>query len=205
MRAYYKYGFIDVMYQGCTQTTSTPFVAMDNYVRSRFSWDTTSDYEGLTEYFIDNYYQEGGECIKEYRAYLTEHYKRIHVEQDYKGHSHFGVTRRYNYPFETIVHIENIFKKGYEAIAPLEEKEPEKYAKLKTRLDRESLFYRFMKVAFYPEKYTNEERIEEIGNFEKITKAVKLKVVCNKDDYTFNVIHTLRMPLEDKKGQIIYY
>ncbi len=205
MKAYYRYGFVDVMYQGCTQTSSTPFVALDNYVRSRFSWDTSLSYEGLTEYFIDNYYQDGAESIKEYRKYLTEHYKRINKEQDYKGHSHCGVTRRYNYPFETILHIEEIFSKGYKVIERLKEENPKKYEKLKLRLDRESLFYRFMKVAFYPEHYTNDERIEEIGNFEKISKAVKLRVVCNKDERTENVIHILRMPLEDKKGQIIYY
>lgn len=205
IRAYYKYGFIDVMYQGCTQTTSTPFVALDNYVRSRFSWDTSQDYDEITRYFIENYYQEGSDCIKEYRAFLTEHYKMIHKTQDYKGHSHCGVTRRYNFPFESIQRIENIFQKGYEAIEKVQEKDPTRYANLKMRLDRESLFYRFMKVAFYPEHYTNEERIEEIGNFEKITNAVKLTRICNKDDFTFNVIHTLRMPLEDKKGQIIYY
>ena len=205
MRTYYRYGFEDVMYQGCSTTTGTPFVALDNYVRARFSWDTTQDYDKITEYFIDNYYQEGADAIKEYRAYLTEHYKRIYKEQDYKGHSHCGVTRRYNYPFESIQKIESIFAKGYQAIASVEKSEPQRYEKLKRRLDTESLFYRFMKVAFYPEHYTNDERIEEIGNFEKMAKVAKLTAVCNGQDYTYNVIHVLRMPLEDRKGQIIYY
>ena len=205
MRTYYKYGFEDVMYQGSSSTGGTPFVALDNYVRSRFSWDTSQDYDKLTDYFIDNYYHEGAESIKEYRAYLTEHYKRIYKEQDYKGHSHCGVTRRYNFPFESIQKIESIFAKGYEAIAKIEKSEPERYARAKRHMDTESLFYRFMKVAFYPEHYTNEERIEEIGNFEQMAKVAKLKVVCNNQDYTYNVIHVLRMPLEDRKGQIIYY
>ena len=205
MKMYHKYGLMDVMYQGSTQTTGTPFVAMDNYVRARFSWDTSLDYVKLTEYFIDGYYGEAAFAVKEYLSFLTEHYKKIYIEQDYKGHSHFGVTRRYNYSFETILHIEEIFKKGYAEIEKLKESNPGKFDKLKFRLDRESLFYRFMKVAFYPEHYTNDERIEEIGIFEQISKKANLRVVCNKDDYTFNVIHVLRMPLEDRKGQIIYY
>ena len=205
MRTYFRYGFEDVLYQGCSTTTGTPFVALDNYVRARFSWDTTQSYDKITEYFIDNYYGEGAVAIKKYRAYLTEHYLRISKEQDYKGHSHCGVTRRYNYSFETVCTIENIFAEGYRAIAHLEKEAPEKYKKLKRRMDTESLFYRFMKVAFYPEHYTNEERIEEIGNFEKMAKAAHLQMICNGRDYTYNVIHVLRMPLEDKKGQIIYY
>ena len=189
IKTYYDLGFIDVFHQACRTSGSTPFIAMDNWVRSRLLWDVHQDYDALTNEFIDAYYGPAGDCIREYTAYLTEHYKKLERLYGYKGHSHFAVCKTRYFPYETICDIEDIFRRGYETARGDET--------ALRHLNGESLFYRFMKVAAYGSRLTDAERKEGIDTLERLAKEAGLKVVFDTFDKMSDTVRLLRLPYTD--------
>lgn len=184
IRLYKKLGFVDVFHQACRTSGGVPFISMDNFARSRMLWDTTLEYNDLINEFIDAFYGEAGDAIREYMQYLTKHYWWANKELNYKGHSHYGVGRKKDhFPISFINDVEAIFKKGYDAIEKIKDAKPERYAMIKKRFDGESLFYRFCKLAFYPNNYEREELAYEARYFKEAGEAVETKVWFNTFDH----------------------
>lgn len=175
IRLYKKLGFVDIFHQACrTSGGNVPFISMDNWVRSRMLWDTTLEYKDLMNEFIDAFYGVAGTAMKEYIAYLTEHYWWANKEHGYKGYSHYEVGKRKElYLLSFVKDVEVIFKKGYDALEEIKESDPNRYALCKKRLDGESLFYRYCKMAFYPTEYSREELGREARYFKKAGEAVE--------------------------------
>lgn len=168
IKIYKDYGFIDIFHQGSRTTRSTPFARLDDYVRSRLLWNVNQSYEQLTEDFIVNYYKEGAETIRKYRKYLSIYYLTDMLDKYYDGDPHRRLTDAKWWPLETVLNIKRIFDEGYEEILPLKESNPVRYEIVKSRLDTESLFFRFMLLEHYGVLYTTNERIDMIDEFKSI-------------------------------------
>jgi hypothetical protein len=76
-----------------------------------------------------------------------------------------------------------ITKTIYDAIEKIKDAKPERYAMIKKRFDGESLFYRFCKLAFYPNNYEREELAYEARYFKAAGEAVETKVWFNTFDH----------------------
>lgn len=170
LKIYYDYGFIDVYNQGCTPNSGTPFVTLDNYVRSRLLWDIELDYNELTDDFINHYYKEAAPYIDEYRTLLMIHFENHIKSLNYAGHSHYGLMVANFWPETIINSIENIFLEAYKEITPIADTDPELYQKIKTRLDTESIFYRLAQLELYRANYNPSERLIKINALEEIAK-----------------------------------
>lgn len=199
IRLYKKLGFIDVFHQACRTSGGLPFISMDNWVRSRMLWDTTLEYRRLADEFIDVFYGPAGEAIKEYIEFLTEHYKRLNREYGYKAHSHYSIAwRKGFFPLDFVHSVEEIFKKGYKALAPLEESEPERYAVYKKRFDGESMFYRFCKLSYHCNAFDREELAREAVIFKAAGEALETKVWYNTFDTFWTQAATFLLQFTEK-------
>ncbi len=183
IRTYKKMGALDILHQACRTSANTPFNAMDNWARARMLWDTTLEYDDLVNEFIDVFYGVTASAIKEYKDYLTEHYKWCYRELGYKAHSHYGLCwKRDHYPLSFVEKVEGIFKKGYEALDKIKDSNPERYALEKKRFDGESLFYRYLKMTFYHDNYDKTELAREAKVFREIGPTIDLRVWFNTFD-----------------------
>ena len=183
IRIYRDMGVTDVFHQGCRTSGGTPFITMDNWVRSRMLWDANLDYFALADRFIDAYYGKAGDAIREYIAYLTRHYMWANGKFGYKAHSHFCVGKKKEYfPVEFVKKTENIFAKGYAALLPLEKTAPDEYEKYKTRLDVESLFYRYCKIVFHHYIFNRQELYKEVKVIRETGRKKDIRVWFNTFD-----------------------
>ena len=180
LKIYYDYGFIDIFNQGPTPTTGTPFIKMDNWIRSQLMWDIDQSYADLVDEFMENYYKEGRDCIQEYWDLLQMHYRTyIEKEQNYDGDPHRRVMNPKYWPYEIILKIQEIFENGYASVAKFRDTDREYYDKLLSRLEAESLFYRFMLIQYYDNYYTVEERRTMIDEFERISNECGFVIMNN--------------------------
>ena len=194
IRLYKKLGFVDVFHQACRTSGGVPFISMDNFARSRMLWDTTLEYNDLINEFIDAFYGEAGDAIREYMSYLTKHYWWANKELNYKGHSHYSVGRKKeHFPLSFVHDVEAIFKKGYDAMEKIKDSNPERYAMIKKRFDGESLFYRFCKLVYYPKNYKREELAYEAHYFKEAGDAVETKVWFNTFDQFWTIAEIFLM------------
>jgi len=206
LKLYYDYGFADVFNQGIKATAGTPFVKMDNYVRSQLLWDINQNYEELINDFMINYYKEGASCIKNYYEYLQMHYLthiqnlKVEGKEDYlyTGQAHENPVSPVFWPLEVVVNIENIFKSGYEAIEPLKNTDFEKYSLLKNRLDAETIFYRYMQIVHFKNYYSPEDRLQMINEFDEIAKNNKLISLGAGSDTVENIVTQWRNELYEE-------
>ena len=176
IKNYKKLGFIDILSQGPSQFDGTPFLSMDNWIRSRLLWDSTLDYDSLLQEFTDAYYGEAGEYIREYIDYLTVHYLTYMMDLGRYANPQYPeqINAQY-FPRGVINNIEYIFNKMYAAIEPYREKDVEKYEKLKLHIDQESTFYRYCQIELYRSFYTTSDTLAMIDEFERIQQTIGLR------------------------------
>ena len=199
IRIYRDMGVTDVFHQGCRTSGGTPFITMDNWVRSRMLWDADQEYFKLADKFIDVYYEKAGDAIREYIAFLTAHYKWANVEFGYKAHSHFAVGKKKKYfPVEFVKETEKIFAKGYAALLPLEKSAQDEYEKYKTRLDVESLFYRYCKLAFHHYLFDRQELYEEVKVIRETGRKKDIRVWFNTFDSFYSVCDIFSLQFGDE-------
>ncbi len=177
LRAYKKMGVVDVLTQGNASTYNTSLGKMDDYIRSRLMWDTSLSYQTLADEFMENYYGEASEYMKEYLAYLEMHYASFIAKQNnFSAEIYKSLLLTSYWPKETLINIENIFKKAYAAIEDLPDS---RRNVLKDRIDCESAFYRFAMIELYGnDVYTTEQliaAIEEYKNISSVTISLPYK------------------------------
>lgn len=175
IKTYYDYGYIDVFHQGCRTFGNTPFVTVDNYVRSRLLWNVHEDYEDLMHEAICAYYDDAAPLMEEYLEYTTLHYMNyMNKEDGWKAHSHQSYITTHNFPRGYMLNVEEIFSRAYAAIEPTKATNPERYEKIKFRVDVESVPYRYLQLRLYSKYYTSTERTEMIDEFERIVTGARI-------------------------------
>lgn len=138
------------------QETAPDFGALKSYVSAKLMWDVDANVEELIDDFFTNYYKEAADILRklfdEYRAYFCY----LHEEFGFKG----GIGDLPNlfktsehWPYMRIQRFLDYIDMAYNAIEPLKTTDPEKYELLYTRIKRESVSWRYLELAIYPDTY----------------------------------------------------
>ena len=160
LKSYYDYGYIDIYNQGNGTSTNLSFYYLDMWVRSRLLWDIHLDYESLMNEFIDAYYGEGAQYVRDYIERLTFHYLNHMQPMGYNGAATAATTTIKNYPISFVEDINNRFGKGINEIKNSSDLSPERKDTLVKRLEYESVFFRYVEITLYSSYFSREELID---------------------------------------------
>lgn len=78
-RFYEKIGLKYYFEQACTQNGISPMSSMRTYVRSKLAWNSSYKTQDLINEFIDHYYGDGAEGVKQYFSAVMENFERIYT------------------------------------------------------------------------------------------------------------------------------
>jgi len=79
IRFYEKCGLKYYFEQACAQNDISPMSSMRAYVRSKLAWNSAYDTQDLIDEFIEHYYGEGAESVKQYFDAVMENFERIYT------------------------------------------------------------------------------------------------------------------------------
>lgn len=79
IRFYEKCGLKYYFEQACAQNGISPMSSMRAYVRSKLAWNSAYDTQDLIDEFIEHYYGDGAESVKQYFGAVMENFERIYT------------------------------------------------------------------------------------------------------------------------------
>ena len=146
-------------------TTNPVFQELRTYIWTKLSWDPYCDFGELIEKFCDFYYEDASSSVIGYYNALREHYAYIESENGLPGTVYYTHTSA-NWSYAVVRKFEKILEQGMESISQYQESDPEKYAVLSERLNKETLLYRYIDLQWYYGYYTKQQQSDMIDAFE---------------------------------------
>ncbi len=177
LKFFKEYGAKDILTQVPAHTSGTEFYALKIYMRSRLMWDVNLDYKELISDFIDKYYGAAAPKIEEYLNLLREHYKNLKENSAYSATIYAPLQQAFVWPYPVIEKIEKIFKEAYALVA--EKETGERRLLLEKRLRCESLFYRLIQFDMYKIRYSYDEQVKNLDDFERDAQEAGLIAFSN--------------------------
>ena len=131
---------VSYMYtQGATDTMTSCFADMREYVESKLMWNINQDYEVLAKDFIDHYYLDASEDIYEYYQTVRDRLTEYHVIKGDGGGIYNGIANKEIYPYAVLRYFITLFKQAMEKIDHYRDENIDMYNSLKARIMREYL------------------------------------------------------------------
>lgn len=165
MQDFEEAGVSYMLSQGISDANATCFDELRAYCISRLMWDTSLNTQELAADFITHYYKDAAEPMQKLFDMIVDQNAWYLAVKDPGCGGVTGIT--YNttcYPRAFVEKMDAQIFAAMEAIAPLEETDPEQYELLKARIMKEYLSNIYLKVALYKDSYTQSEvdEMEEI-------------------------------------------
>ena len=166
-RFFHEIGATSVYDQGNYDSAIPTFAAMRIYCQSQLGWDCTQNYEDLAMDFMDHYYGEAADAMKEYYRFIRAYYKNMDENDNSTGLIFFLMDDKNLWPMSTVQTLLSYMDDGLKAIEPLKENDPERYEQLYNRIQRERLSPLYMMLQYYITQLSEEEKDAYIADFEK--------------------------------------
>ena len=117
IRFYEKCGLKYYFEQACTQNGVSPMSSMRAYVRSRLAWNASYDTQGLINEFIEHYYGDGAEGVKQYFSTVMEAYERIYAITETEDQTiYYTLTRSEYWTRPLLLELESCLEKADYAV-----------------------------------------------------------------------------------------
>lgn len=156
---------VSYMYtQGATDTATSCFSTMREYVESKLMWNIDLGYDDLVRDFMSHYYLEAADDIYEYYLTVRDRLAEFHVSTGDGGGIYSGVANTKIYPYSVLRYFTTLFDNAMEKINHYQEDNPELYSNLKARIMREylSVIYLKMTLAKAEISEAEKEKMKEI-------------------------------------------
>ena len=172
----YKENNVGFIYEeGAWNRRRVGFEQMRAYVRSRLMWNISLNVDDLINEFMDAYYKEAKQEIREYYDLLQVWQVTLREKYGIAGNvSDYPMAKQEYWPAELVNKFESIFKKAYSKIEPLKETDPERYEKIFNRIKEEELMTLYIQLSFYRGHYSKAELVKKIDDFEKYTSIFEI-------------------------------
>ena len=170
---FYNFGTVKAMYktakeqgvsymytQGATDTNTSCFANMREYVESKLMWDIDQDYDELVRDFMKHYYREAADDIYEYYATVRDRLAEYHTEQSVGGSIYVNIANTDIYPYPVLRYLTTLFDKAMEKIAKYQTTNPDFYNILKARIMREYLSVIYLKITLTKPELSEQEIAE---------------------------------------------
>lgn len=180
---------VSYMYtQGATDTNTTCFPVLREYVESKLMWNLNISYDDYVRDFMQHYYRDAASELYEYYTTVRDRLTEYHAANSDGGSIYADVANEEIYPYSVLRYFTALFKSAMEKIDGYRESNPGLYNTLKARIMREYLSVIYLKMTLSPSEISDEEKAEmkEIfmtytGYF-GITKAYEGGDLINVDD-----------------------
>ena len=150
-----------VMEQGAHNSNQTGFIEYRNYLYTKLMWNPNEDVNALTEAFFDNYYREGSKWMQ---LYLKEYREWFNVISNKYGSAGGGVYDYFSdfdvFPLQVINRWEGYLNQAKEEISYLKDVDGALYAEIYDRIDKETLFFDWIRLDKYSTSYSSGELYE---------------------------------------------
>lgn len=168
MQDYEKAGVSYLLSQGISDANATCFDELRAYCISRLMWDTSLNTQELAADFINHYYKDAADAMQTLFDMIVEQNAYYLAVEDPGSGVATGLT--YNtacYPRAFVEKMDQQIDMAMEAIAHLQESDPEKYELLKARIMKEYLSNIYLKMVLYKDFYSETEvsEMEAIWNY----------------------------------------
>ncbi|MCI6443905.1 MAG: PfkB family carbohydrate kinase [Clostridia bacterium] len=156
---YKNMGVIDVLSQSAVPYNDRGFGRLDDYVRSKLLWNTRLNETVLTDDFIDNYYGEAADYIREYYGlYKKEFDTFMNENPNFKCGIYDNLLTRGIWSKQTLIKMNAVIDNAYKNLKGVCDK-------VKERIDTESQFCRFALVYLYGDELPDSERDKLIDEY----------------------------------------
>ena len=147
-----------VMEQGAHNSNQTGFIEFRNYLYTKLMWNPNEDVNALTEAFFDNYYREGSKWMQ---LYLKEYREWFNVISNKYGSAGGGVYDYFSdfdvFPMQVINRWEGYLNQAKEEISYLKDVDSALYTEIYDRIDKETLFFDWIRLDKYSTSYSSGE------------------------------------------------
>ena len=170
---FYNFGAVKAMYktandlgvsymytQGATDTNTSCFSDMREYVESKLMWDIDQDYDELVKDFMKHFYKDAADDIYEYYATVRDRLAEYHTEYGVGGGIYIDIRNTKIYPYSVLRYLTKVFESAMSKIAHYEETDPDSYSTLKARIMREYLSVIYIKITCVKSELSDEEKAE---------------------------------------------
>ena len=170
---FYNFGTVKSMYkackdlgvtymytQGATDTVTSCFLDLREYVESKLMWNIEDSYERLAKDFIDHYYYEAAPQMYEYYQTVRDRLTEYHASKGDGGDIYTNIMNKELYPYSVIRYFKGLFKQAMSNIAPYQESNLEFYNSLKGRIMKEYLSVIYLNMSLAKSEVTPEEKAE---------------------------------------------
>ena len=152
---------VSYMYtQGATDTNTTCFPTMREYVESKLMWNINVSYDSLVRDFMEHYFREAANELYEYYATVRDRLTAYHAMNQDGGSIYADVANEEIYPYSVLRYFTTLFKTAMEKIDGHRETNPSLYSSLKARIMREYLSVIYLKMTLAPSEISDEEKAE---------------------------------------------
>ena len=158
MQDYEKAGVSYLLSQGVSDANAPCFDELRSYCISRLMWDTSLNTQELAADFIDHYYKDAAEPMQKLFDMIVDQNAWYLAVKDPGSGVATGIT--YNttcYPRAFVEKMDEQIFAAMDAIAHLENQDPEQYELLKARIMKEYLSNIYLKMVMYKDSYTESE------------------------------------------------
>lgn len=170
---FYNFGTVKAMYQtaknqgvtymytqGATDTNTSCFSDMREYVESKLMWNIDLDYEELVKDFMKHYYAEAWEEIYEYYQTIKDRLTKYHVSTNNGGGIYTDIANTTIYPYSVLRYFTKLIYQALDKIEGYKDLNPDRYSTLKARIMREYLSIIYLKITLAKAELTQEEKDE---------------------------------------------
>lgn len=160
IRFYEKCGLKYYFEQACAQNGISPMSSMRAYVRSKLAWNSAYDTQDLINEFIEHYYGEGAESVKQYFNAVMENFERIYTlaETEDQDIYYSKIMSNDNWTRSLLKELESYLEKAEYKIETGSSNEKEVY---KERVFREYFLLKDNEYMKYS-AYLNQEEYDEL-------------------------------------------
>ena len=154
------------------QKSSAAWGRAKAYVMAKLAWDTSLNMEELLDDFFAHYFGEAGETMKTLLDEQREWMVHLYADLGAEGYIWDNLEDTRYWSFNQLERYLGMIDLAYEAIEPLRESDPSRYAQLYDRILLESIQFRYLQLQLYATEFSAAElrdaRIEFRADFERL-------------------------------------
>ena len=150
---------VSYMYtQGATDTATSCFSTMREYVESKLMWNINLKYDDLVQDFMSHYYFDARDELYEYYQTVRDRLSEFHVEKADGGGIYSSIATKAIYPYSILRYFTTLFDKALEKIDHYRLEDLDFYNNLKARIMREYLSVIYLKMSLAKSEISDAEK-----------------------------------------------
>lgn len=166
-QSYKDYNVYYVYKDGPSRTVTPTLEELRLYVYSKLMWDSSLSFDDVVDDFMDNYYKDGADGLKEYYKLLSS-WMAIRNSMFSQGDLYYNYSDQ-DYPIHILDSLSSALNKSFAAIEHYKQTDPAMHERLNDRIMLQKLSITYMYLKWYRDSFSNAEQRAMLTEFEHYT------------------------------------